>query len=79
MGISIVTLTKGHPGTRPLNYLMLESSTSSELVFSGLDTFSWPYLPLVASVGPEALVALHEYINGDTEESVFDNSSGKPR
>ena len=25
---------------------------------------------MVASVGPEALVALHEYINGGTEESV---------
>ena len=69
-----MTLTKGHPGTRPLNYLMLESSTSSELLCSVLDTFSWPYLPLVASVGPEALRVLHEYISGDTPESVLDNS-----
>ena len=71
-----MALTKGHPRTRPLNYLMLESSTSSELLCSGLDTFSWPYLPLVASVGPEALRVLHEYISGDTPESVSDNSSG---
>ena len=42
------------------------------------ETFSSSFLLLVASVGPEVLVALHEYINGDTEESVFDNSSGKP-
>ena len=34
-----MTLTKGHPGTRPLNYLMFESSISSELVCSGLRTF----------------------------------------
>ena len=75
----IVTLTKRHPRTRPFNYLMLESSTSSELLCSGLDTFSWPYLPLVASVGPEALRVLHEYISGDFSEGVLDNSSGKPR
>ena len=43
------------------------------------ETSSSSYLSLVASVGPEALVALHEYINGGTEESVLDNSSGKPR
>jgi len=49
------THQKGHPGTRPLNYPMFKSSTSSELVCSGLDTFSSSYLLLVASVGPEAL------------------------
>ena len=71
-----MTLTKGHPRTHPLNYLMFESSSSSELVCSGLNTFSSSYLLLVASVGPEALWALHEYINGDTPGSVFDNSPG---
>ena len=39
-------------------------------VCSGHDTFSESYLLLVASVGPEALAALHdEYINGGTKES----------
>ena len=47
-------------------------------VFSLFSTFPEFHLLPVASVGPEALWALHEYINGDTEESVFDNSSGKP-
>ena len=42
------------------------------------ETFPSSNLLLVASVGPEALVALHEHINGDTEESVFGKSSGKP-
>ena len=42
-----------------------------------LSTFPSSYLLLVASVGPEASVALHEYING--AKSVFDNSSGRPR
>ena len=50
-----MTLTEGHPGTRPLDYLMLESSISSEFVSSGLNTFSSSYLFLVASVGPKAL------------------------
>ena len=39
----------------------------------------WALSPLVASVGPETLRVLREYISGDTPESVFDNSFGKPR
>ena len=33
----------------------------------------------IDAVDSELWTALHEYINGDTHKSVFDNSSGKPR
>jgi hypothetical protein len=32
----------------------------------------------VAAVGPEAWYSHHEYINGDTHQRVFNNSSGSP-
>ena len=37
-----------------------------------------PFLSIDA-VGSELWTALHEYINGDTHKSVFDNSFGKKR
>ena len=70
-------------GFRTVAPRLIEVSSRGKLSMLGAwrtrPTFSTLYLLLVSSVGPEAWRELHEYINGDTLESVFDDSSGKPR
>ena len=68
-----------HQRTPKNSSIKLSNAHVFDIVGVSLFRASSSYLLLVASVGPEALVALHEYINGGTEGSVFDNSSGTPR
>ena len=58
-----MALTEGHPRTRPLDYLMDESSISSEFVSWGLLTFSLSYLFLVSWSLPLALKLCEHFMS----------------